>query len=190
MLMSSYFYLDSHHTQCGPISPEHFAEHGVTPQTLVWCSGMDNWTPASQVPELQSFFASQPGPGMPPPPPPGSYANPTDTAASPDSSATGSSTYGGHSSSTYSGQQSYSGYPPMPCPKTYLVEALVVTICCCLPFGVVALVKSLQVNSFYHSGQYNAAVLASQDARKWSIIGLILGCFSLALGSGWVWLFN
>lgn len=93
--MSSYFYLDSHHTQCGPISPEHFAEHGVTPQTLVWCSGMDNWTPASQVPELQSFFASQPGPGMPPPPPPGSYANPTDTAASPDSSATGSSTYGG-----------------------------------------------------------------------------------------------
>lgn len=80
--MSSYFYLDSHHTQCGPISPEHFAEHGVTPQTLVWCSGMDNWTPASQVPELQSFFASQPGPGMPPPPPPGSYANPTDTAAS------------------------------------------------------------------------------------------------------------
>ena len=56
--MSSYFYLDSHHTQCGPISPEHFAEHGVTPQTLVWCSGMDNWTPASQVPALQSFFAS------------------------------------------------------------------------------------------------------------------------------------
>ncbi|MFR1986994.1 MAG: CD225/dispanin family protein [Prevotellamassilia sp.] len=186
--MSSYFYLDSHHTQCGPISPEHFAEHGVTPQTLVWCSGMDNWTPASQVPSCKAFAfnpvpechasASR------------QFANPTDTAASPDSSATGSSTYGGHSSSTYSGQQSYSGYPPMPCPKTYLVEALVVTICCCLPFGVVALVKSLQVNSFYHSGQYNAAVLASQDARKWSIIGLILGCFSLALGSGWVWLFN
>ncbi|MDE6689879.1 MAG: DUF4339 domain-containing protein, partial [Prevotella sp.] len=36
----------------------------LTPQTLVWKQGMAAWTPAEQVPELQSLFA----PATPPPP--------------------------------------------------------------------------------------------------------------------------
>lgn len=34
--MNNYFYLDHHNQQQGPISPERFAENGVTPNTLVW----------------------------------------------------------------------------------------------------------------------------------------------------------
>lgn len=46
----------------------------LTPQTLVWQQGMAAWTPAGQVPELQSLFApaapaTPPMPGMPPVPP-------------------------------------------------------------------------------------------------------------------------
>ena len=35
-------------------------------QTMVWMQGMPAWTPAGQVPELQSLFAPQMPPQMPP----------------------------------------------------------------------------------------------------------------------------
>ena len=55
--MNSYFYLDSNNKQHGPIVVEKFAENGVTPSTLVWCNGMDNWQPADSVAELKEWFA-------------------------------------------------------------------------------------------------------------------------------------
>lgn len=53
--MNNYFYLDHHNQQQGPISPERFAENGVTPNSLVWCTGMADWAPAYTVPELKAF---------------------------------------------------------------------------------------------------------------------------------------
>ncbi|MBQ0089138.1 MAG: DUF4339 domain-containing protein [Prevotellaceae bacterium] len=50
----------------------------LTPQTMVWQQGMAAWTPAGQVPELQTLFAPvTPAPGMPPmPPTPGAVPPP------------------------------------------------------------------------------------------------------------------
>ena len=44
--MNEYFYLDKNNQQQGPISPQQFYAYDVTAETLVWCSGMDNWTRA------------------------------------------------------------------------------------------------------------------------------------------------
>ncbi len=65
--------------------------------------------------------------------------------------------------------------PPMPCPDNYLVWAILLTICCCVPFGIVAIVKAASVNDKYRSGDYDGALRASQDAKKWCLIGLIAG---------------
>lgn len=50
----------------------------LTPQTMVWMQGLAAWTPAGQVPELQTLFTPiPPSPGMPPmPPTPGSVPPP------------------------------------------------------------------------------------------------------------------
>ncbi len=63
----------------------------------------------------------------------------------------------------------------MPKPNNHLALALISTACCCLPFGIVSLVKSLEVNKFYLAGNYAAAVEASNDARKWAIISIAVG---------------
>jgi len=64
-----------------------------------------------------------------------------------------------------------SGTPP----KNYLVESILVTIFCCLPFGVVGIIKASDVNSKLAAGDVAGAKLASTEAKKWTKIGFIVG---------------
>lgn len=58
--MNLYFYINANGEQAGPVSPEEFAAHGITQNTLVWCTGMEKWTNASEVKELSAFFIPTP----------------------------------------------------------------------------------------------------------------------------------
>jgi len=49
----------------------------------------------------------------------------------------------------------------------YLVQAILVTIFCCLPFGVVAIVYAAQVDSKLAARDYIGAQSDSETARKW-----------------------
>jgi len=69
-------------------------------------------------------------------------------------------------------------------PKNWLVESILVTIFCCLPFGVVGIVFASQVNSKYDTGDYEGASKASKEAAKWTKIGFFIGlavivCYAL-----------
>lgn len=77
----------------------------------------------------------------------------------------------------YDGQsQSYGQMQnPNTCPNTYLVFAILVTIFCCLPFGIVGIVKASNVSKAFISGDYVGAELASKQAKTWSIVGLCCG---------------
>ncbi|MGN0222740.1 MAG: CD225/dispanin family protein [Muribaculaceae bacterium] len=78
------------------------------------------------------------------------------------------------------GQQQYGqpqypqGWMP-PRPDSYLVWSILVTIFCCLPLGIVAIVKSSHVDSRYNSGDYQGALKASNDAKNWVIISAVSG---------------
>ncbi|KZB85426.1 CD225/dispanin family protein [Amycolatopsis regifaucium] len=81
------------------------------------------------------------------------------------------------------GLPNYSGDPqggggvnnPGPPPNNNLVWAILTTILCCLPFGIVSIVKSTQVNSLWAQGQTAAAQEAADAAKKWAIIAAIVG---------------
>ena len=60
-------------------------------------------------------------------------------------------------------------------PKNYLIESILVTIFCCLPFGIVGIVFAAQVNAKYDAGDYEGAVKTSKEAKKWMNLGLISG---------------
>ena len=49
----------------------------------------------------------------------------------------------------------------------YLPQAIVVTLFCCLPFGIVAIVYAAQVNGKLHSGDFEGAKRSSQAAKLW-----------------------
>lgn len=71
-----------------------------------------------------------------------------------------------------------------PCPNNHMVAAILSTICCCLPFGIVAIVKASQVNRFYLNGFYNEAYRSAAEAQKWVIISIILGILSAGIYGG------
>ena len=156
LTMKPYFFLDKNNQQQGPVQPERLAENGVTPQTLVWTEGMTDWAPAETIAELHPFLQT-PVSGTCPPPPPHQPQPPKATLHS----------------------QTYQ----MPLPDNHLVWAILSTVCCCLPFGIVAIIKSMQVNDFYNSGNYEQALIAADEAKNWCIISLVLGIVSCCVGS-------
>ena len=58
-------------------------------------------------------------------------------------------------------------------PNNNMALAVFTTICCCLPLGIVAIIKANSVDSLYLMKQYDAANLAAHEAMKWSIIGIV-----------------
>ena len=71
----------------------------------------------------------------------------------------------------YGPQQPYGAQPPMP--DTYMVWAILATLLCCLPFGIVSIVKASQVSSLYYQGNYAEARAASRAARNWAIASAV-----------------
>jgi len=73
------------------------------------------------------------------------------------------------------------GIPHFPLPPkipNYLVHSILATLCCCLPFGVVALVFSAQVNSKLAAGDVAGAEASSRSAKTWVIVAVVAGIVS------------
>jgi predicted secreted protein len=82
----------------------------------------------------------------PPPPPPPQYGAPTPG-------------------------QPMGGAPP----SNNLVWAILTTLFCCLPFGVVSIVYAAQVNGKWQAGDAAGAQESSRKARQWAIYSAIAG---------------
>lgn len=94
----------------------------------------------------------------PPPPPPSSPPPPP----------------GGHG-------YGYGGAPAAPKPPNHLVWAILTTLFCCLPFGIVSIVFAAQVDSKYNSGDAAGALQASENAKKWAIAAAVSGIVIVVL---------
>ena len=70
----------------------------------------------------------------------------------------------------------------------HLVWAILVTIFCCLPFGIVSIVYAAQVNGMVGAGNIDGARQASQNAKTWTWISFGIGLASYAVGVGF-WIF-
>jgi hypothetical protein len=140
--------------QLGPVAWEELyrlASSGQIAATdLVWREGMPNWAEARTIPNLLAAPAT-PAPSDQPQVQP-VYAQPLTPM-------------------NYYGPSAPSG----PRPKNYLTQSILVTLCCCLPFGIVAIVYSAQVNSKWDRGDYEGAAASSKSANTWGIVALVCG---------------
>ncbi|MGH3968721.1 MAG: CD225/dispanin family protein [Mycobacterium sp.] len=98
-----------------------------------------------------------PGPpsGNYPPPPPGGYPPPPSPQG------------GGYP------PQRPSGYGAQP--DNNLVWAILTTVFCCVPLGIVSIVKSTQVSGLWGQGRFAEAQQSADDAKKWAIWAAIIG---------------
>ncbi|GLW97365.1 CD225/dispanin family protein [Microtetraspora sp. NBRC 16547] len=72
------------------------------------------------------------------------------------------------------------GGAPTP-PNNHLVMAIITTVLCCLPLGVVSIVFATQVNSKWAMGDFQGAMAASESAKKWWIASMITAAVLLVL---------
>ena len=67
------------------------------------------------------------------------------------------------------------GWPGQRAPDNYLVWAILTTVFCCLPLGIVSIMYSTKVSGLWSQGRYAEAQAASDNAKKWAIISAIVG---------------
>lgn len=168
--MNEYFYIDkATNQQCGPFTVNELKTKNITSDTMVWCSGMADWTTANNVSELSVLFsAQQPNSG---------YQAQTAVNTNPAPVQTQQQQSNMYDNNVYGQRRPMNNGNNLkdvyPMPKTWLVESILVTIMCCMPFGIAAILKATKVESLYYAGDYEAAEEASKEAKKWTIVGFI-----------------
>ena len=73
------------------------------------------------------------------------------------------------------------GWQGRPEPDNHLVWAILCTVLCCLPFGIVSLVYSNKVSGLWSQGRWAEAQAAADNAKKWAIIGAIVGAVTAVI---------
>ena len=66
-------------------------------------------------------------------------------------------------------------------PDSNLVWAILCTVLCCLPLGVVAIVKAASVDKLWMQGRKEEARMAAKAAKNYSIWGAVISLIILVL---------
>ena len=66
-------------------------------------------------------------------------------------------------------------------PDNNLVWAILCTVLCCLPLGIVAIIKSTKVKELWALGDHAGAEKAAADAKKYSLWGAGIGLFFIVI---------
>lgn len=168
------YYIAKDGQPVGPFTVDELKTQGITPDTLVWNDSLPQWTRAGAISELSAFVT---GCAQPVAPLPESGYQQCQT---PYSTQPCSDPYQQNYPNAQPGYQPVNDEMP-PSPKTWLAESILVTLFCCLPFGIVSIVKASQVSSAYSSGNYDDALKQSQSAGKWVKIAFFCGLAGILL---------
>ena len=60
-------------------------------------------------------------------------------------------------------------------PDNNMLWAILSTLFCCLPLGIVAIINAAKVDSLHRSGDYSGAQEAADNAKKYAQYGLVIG---------------
>lgn len=91
-----------------------------------------------------------------------------------NSNPNGGYNYGGSSNNGYN--QYNNGQPEKQISGTpYLIFSILVTLCCCLPLGIVSIVYASKINSLQNAGDYEGAKAAAKKAKIFMIVGAVGG---------------
>lgn len=143
--------------QQGPYTFDQLQQLPIDASTPVWYDGLPQWMPAGQAPATAPMFAGQ------------QTERPQQAVQHP-----------------YAAQQQpsdpnvvYVQAPPRP--ATYLIWSILLTVLCCSPFSIIAIITGAIVNSRYNAGNYDGARRMS-DVTEWMIIfSIVVGLIFLPL---------
>lgn len=141
----------------GPLSEAQVRALHLSVGTPVWRTGLPDWTTAEMLEELAGTISPA---AIPPIPAAGQY-QPSYTAA------------------TGIDEEAHEIAEPGERPASYLAWSIVVTLLCCTPIGIVAIVYSALTDSRWRNGDFRGAHRASEAAQMWIIASIVLGLISM-----------
>jgi len=150
------YWINHNGVQSGPVDLDGLKQMGLTSSAYVWHEGLADWVKITQLPELQGCYEMVEQPavvGQPYQP-----QQPADAAVA-------------HPQAVQPEQPEQ----PEPCPPTNLVWAIISTVLCCIPTGIVAIIYALKVTNKYREGDIEGAKRASEVGAWWCIATIILG---------------
>lgn len=168
------YWINHNGLQSGPVDLDEIKQMGLTSRAYVWHEGMADWAKITQLPELQGFYEIETGEpvAVQPEVPVSDNADPV----------VGQPYQQPYQQPQAAPQQPYSPqqYGPQealtePCPPTNLVWAIISTVLCCIPTGIVAIVYALKVTNKYREGDIEGAKRASEVGAWWCIASIVLG---------------
>lgn len=187
------YWINQDGVQEGPLTFEELKAKGLTRDAYVWREGLAEWVPVSSLAELticllpaaevsQPALSSAPevlpevaevaevaeepvAAAVPPVLPP-------DEAVAP---AAAPVVLPAQQPWAAAQQQPVPAQPEQELPPTNLVWAIITTVLCCVPCGVVAILYASKVSSALQSGDLAAARSASEKGAWWCIGGIVAG---------------
>ena len=163
------YWINHNGVQSGPMDLDALKQMGLTSSAYVWHEGLSDWVKITQLPELQGVFVMG---GVTPETPQAAQELPTIEHEQEDP-VVGQP----YQPQPQPQQPQYVGQQPEasePCPPTNLVWAIITTVLCCLPAGIVAIVYALKVTNKYREGDIEGAKRASEIGAWWCIASIIL----------------
>ncbi len=213
--------------QTGPVDAEQLRAITLSENDYIWRSGLADWIPVNELPELESLnlnFEGTPATPIPPiqpqqepeqaqepeqeleqeqaqepeqqpepePEPAGQIPPMPEAAPEPpiiEGVYSGDPTVAVGTPTAAMGQQQpqpATNQPEPPqtnqhaqqawpkCPPTNMVWAVLATVLCCVPLGIVAIVYSTKVSKHYYAGEFERAEHYS-EVSAWWCIGAIVG---------------
>ncbi len=160
------YWINHNGVQSGPVDLDGLKDLGLTSAAYVWHEGLSDWVKITQLPELQGMYElveQDAGPAV-----------------------VGQPIQAQPMGSSPTVQQPVNNYQQPatdePCPPTNLVWAIISTVLCCMPSGIVAIFYALKVSNKYREGDIEGAKRASETGAWWCIASIILGILSLPMG--------
>ncbi len=186
--MKIWVYLDGR--QQGPFEMEQLLDMPVDENTKVWFEGLPKWYPAGSLPQMRPLFdgsllhrdpeehvhvevyQEEPVPGL--------ETEEDTTELREDTKAEEPAPQGKYAPGRRFDRREL---PDEPCPTTYLGWTIALTICCCSPVSLAALIASIFVTSYYNQGKVDKARKASEVAAWLIMVAVALGFFPVMLMS-------
>ena len=137
--------------QSGPVELEVLKKMSLTPDAYVWREGMVDWMKITQLPELQGYYQTEVEPVVT-----GQPLEPQAVEEQP---------------------QVVQPQPAQiePCPPNNLIWAILATVLCCIPLGIVGIVYANKVTKCYAAGDIKGAKDASETSAWWCIAAIVIG---------------
>ena len=152
--------------QVGPVDRDRLQELNISPDTLVWYEGLEEWAPAGRAAGTAWLFGVEDSSA--------DTLDPSKAKEEPQPVAT--------QAFTAKSAEDYRKVPPM-----HLTAAIIITILATTPFSILAIVFYCRTAALYNDGRFEEAWHASRVARRWLVASVFAGVAVVLIVCLYIW---